>query len=93
MWDMLGKFRCLKRSFVWDNEKYLKWWLDLVFRANFKDDVNTVSVGNVQVELRRGELTTSQMKLAKDWNASAMAVRIFISKLLKHKMISIKKVG
>ncbi|EAC3914326.1 DNA replication protein DnaD, partial [Listeria monocytogenes] len=30
-------YRSLQEHWIWENEKYLKWWLDLLLLANHQD--------------------------------------------------------
>lgn len=88
-WDMIGQYRDITKTWIWDNPAYLKWWLDLVFLATYKD-TDCVRIGNIDVETKRGELVASQKFLAKRWNTTESKVHTFTDKLLRDKYISIR---
>lgn len=80
-WDMLGQYREIRNSWIWENAEYWKWWSDLVFMAKYSD---------AEGEIERGELIASRRFLAKRWGSTEQKVRSFIAKLLKDSCISIR---
>lgn len=84
-------YRSLKDHWLWkDNSKksMLEAWLDILFRANHKDLKEPI--GYDLVILKRGQLLTSQERLAIEWRWERTAVRRFIKMLEKDKMISVE---
>lgn len=63
-------------------------WIDLIMMANHKDN-EVVFNGNV-VLVKKGQLITSEMKLAKKWNWSKDRVRRYLALLIKLGMITKK---
>ncbi|MEG2294273.1 MAG: hypothetical protein RR936_12845 [Carnobacterium sp.] len=81
--------RSIQSHWIWENEKYLKWWLDLILMANHQE--NTILINGDLKKIDIGARHTSELKLSKRWNADRKAVRKFLSLLEKDGMISIEK--
>lgn len=63
---------------LWTSERFSKAqaFLDLVLRANHKD--NEVLIGNKTIKIKRGEILTSQVKLAERWRWNRKTVMAFL---------------
>lgn len=81
-------YRSIKKNWIWQNEEYLKAWLDILMMVNHKD--RKILFSNQLILVRRGERITSQMKLAKRWNWSRGKVRNFLKLLEKDEMLAIE---
>lgn len=77
--------RGIRDNWVWEKEQYLKWWIDIILRANYKDA--KVDCGNEIVVVERGSFVTSQMQLAKDWNVNRETVKRYLDLLKSDNMI------
>jgi len=91
----LSGFISLHRK-IWDhwlwqdgNERYLKWWLDLLLLANYKD--NTAVVKGNLVDFKRGEHHTSILTLSKRWGVDIKTATKYLNLLVKDGMISLEK--
>jgi hypothetical protein len=78
---MLGQYRGIQKTWIWENANYYKWWSDLVFMANYDTDHPT---------LQYGELVATRTMLIHRWNTTPQIVKTFIAKLLRDKMISVR---
>lgn len=81
--------RKIQDHWIWENPKYLKWWLDLLLMANHKE--NKVLVNGKVVLVGIGERLTSEQKLAYRWGVSRNTARKFLDLIQKDGMISIEK--
>ncbi|MEE0106678.1 MAG: hypothetical protein UEY91_07795 [Lachnospiraceae bacterium] len=77
--------RGIRDSWVWDEPRYLKWWIDILMLASYKN--KKVLVGNELIELERGSFITSQSQLAKRWNADRRTVKKYLDLLQDAQMI------
>lgn len=57
--------RKIAEHWLWQDAERLKWWIDLLFMANWKD--SKVLVGNELIELKRGQFTASIRYLQDRW--------------------------
>ena len=85
----IALYRSLEDHWIWENPTYLKWWLDILFMVNHKEnkflfDGQLISVGI-------GERITSEVKLAERWGVSRNTVRKFLDLLVSDEMISLRK--
>lgn len=90
-WIKLNRSIC--SSWIWQNgnERYAKWWLDILLMAN--DEPNKVLVNGKLIEIGTGECLTSIVKLARRWEASRNTVTRFLKLLEEDDMISIEESG
>lgn len=77
--------RGIRESWIWDEPRYLKWWIDILMMAAYKD--KKILVGNELVEIERGSFVTSQSKLAERWNVDRRTVKRYLSLLQDAQMI------
>ena len=80
----------IAKHWIWNDAERLKWWIDILFMASWKD--NKQLVGKKLVSLRRGQLIASISFLCKRWCRSRSMVEPFLTLLLEEGMIS-KEVG
>ncbi|EBF6011849.1 TPA: DnaD domain-containing protein [Listeria monocytogenes] len=82
-------YRSLQEHWIWENEKYLKWWLDLLLLANHQD--RDILINGELITIKRGQKHTSELWLSNRWNADRKQVRKFFELLKKNDMITITK--
>ncbi|HDI3354620.1 TPA: DnaD domain-containing protein [Listeria monocytogenes] len=82
-------YRSLQEHWIWENEKYLKWWLDLLLLANHQD--MDILINGELITIKRGQKHTSELWLSNRWNADRKQVRKFLELLKKNDMITITK--
>ena len=80
----------IARHWIWNDAERLKWWIDILFMASWKD--NKQLVGKKLVSLRRGQLVASISFLCKRWGRSRSMVEPFLNLLYEEGMIS-KEIG
>ena len=80
----------IAKHWIWNDAERLKWWIDILFMASWKD--NKQIVGKQLVSLRRGQLIASISFLCKRWGRSRSMVEPFLTLLHEEGMIS-KEVG
>lgn len=83
-------FRKTRDHFLWQPKpfSYFQSWVDLLMMANHKD--NKLLLGGEVIRAKRGEVITSQMKLAERWGWSRGAVRRFLGLLEDDQMVARK---
>jgi DNA-binding transcriptional regulator YhcF (GntR family) len=84
-------YRSLRTHWLWENgnEKYAKWWIDILMMVNHKP--RKVLVNGQLITIGVGERLTSLRKLAAQWNANTKTVSNFLTLLANDKMIELKK--
>ena len=80
----------IAKHWIWNDAERLKWWIDILFMASWKD--NKQLVGKKLVSLRRGQLVASISFLCKRWGRSRSMVEPFINLLQEDGMIN-KEIG
>lgn len=80
--------RQIQDSEIWNCEKFSKGqaWIDLLLSANHEN--KTVNFGKNEVVIERGQLLTSQLKLANKWGWNRKTVAVYLSALQTDKMIT-----
>ena len=78
--------RNIVNHWIWQDEKRLKWWLDLLFGANWEDC--KVCVRGHVVEVHRGQLIGSSVSLAKKWDCNRKTAANFLQTLKNEGMIT-----
>lgn len=71
---------------IWQDAEKLKWWLDILIMASWKDRKQLV--GKQLVTLHRGQFVASLSYLCKRWNRSRTMVENFLKILQEGGMIS-----
>lgn len=84
-------YRSIRSNWLWEdgNERYLKWWIDILLMVNHQP--RKVLVNGEFVEIKTGERLTSTVKLSKRWGVSRNTVTKFLKLLEKDEMILASK--
>jgi len=71
-----------------ENRKFSKFeaWIDLLLAANHAD--NEVVFGYEKIQVKRGQLITSEVQLADRWKWNRLSVRRFLTYLMREQMVS-----
>ena len=82
--------RCLTTHPLWAGERFTRGqaWVDLILEAAFEDHESFATHGPSWI--KRGQLLTSQMKLASRWRWDRETVRRFLRELERHGMVRIE---
>lgn len=78
--------RSIAEHWLWKDAEILKWWLDLLLMAAWKEHKELV--GRQLVSLEKGQLIASLAYLCKRWKRSRPMVECFISNLEQDGMIT-----
>lgn len=83
--------RQLVEHWIWSKKPFSpgQAWIDLLIRANHKED-NSFVLGNEVITQKRGEVITSEVKLMARWGWSKSKVRAFLKLLQNDSMIDKK---
>lgn len=83
-------YRDIQEHWTWADKPFSKGqaWVDLLMMANH--DENKIVFGNEVIIVERGDLVTSEVKLAERWGWSRHKVRDFLNILKKDTMIEKK---
>lgn len=76
----------ITKHWLWQDAERLKWWIDMLIMAAWKDHKQLV--GKQLVTLRRGQFIASLSFLCKRWGRSRSMVEPFLDLLQKDGMIS-----
>lgn len=79
----------IRQHWIWQKPEYLKWWLDLLMMAAYKN--KKVLMNEKLVELHRGEFSTSIEALGQRWGVGKKAVNGFLDLLVADEMIDVQK--
>jgi len=77
--------RKLKDHWLWQSERRLKWWIDILLTVNHCDSKVLIK-GNL-IECKRGQSVRSLDTWAKDWNVTKKTVKEFFELLQKDSML------
>ncbi len=80
--------RDLLDHWIWQDPSKLRAWIYLLSKANYED--SKVLKGSTVIEVKRGQVFTSQMALAKQWGMARNTVASFLRLLENEKMLSIQ---
>jgi hypothetical protein len=83
-------YRSIKKHWLWQSSRKktkFEAWVDLILLANH--DPYKEPIGYDLIELKKGQILTSQDKLSKEWFWDRSAVRGFLAQLQKDRMISL----
>ena len=81
-------YRSIKKHWVWQNNLYLKLWIDFIMRSNHSP--NKILIEGELVEIVRGSFITSLKKLARENLVSISKIRLFLKLLEQDSMILLK---
>lgn len=84
-------YRSIRSHWLWEdgNERYLKWWLDILMMVNHEP--RKIPFNGELKTINRSEKQTSILKLASRWNVNRKTVTSFLNLLVADDMIEIKK--
>jgi len=80
--------REINNHWIWNDEKRLKWWIDILLVVNFED--KKVLINGTLYECKRGESLMSLTSWGNRWGVSKTAVNNFFELLKKDGMITTK---
>lgn len=84
-------YRSIRSHWLWEdgNERYLKWWLDILMMVNHEP--RKIPFNGELKTINRSEKQTSILKLASRWDVNRKTVTSFLNLLVADDMIEIKK--
>lgn len=84
-------YRSVRHNWLWENgnERYAKWWMDILMMVNHEP--RKVLVNGKLVTIGAGQRLTSIRKLANQWNVSPNTILKFLDLLVSDGMISLNK--
>ena len=87
----ISLYRSIKKHWIFENEKYLKWWIIMLFEVNHSS--KKITRYYEIYEIQKGQSCNSLRTWANLFNCSTKTVTKFFKLLEKDKMISIKNIG
>jgi DNA-binding transcriptional regulator YhcF (GntR family) len=78
-------FRSIRKHWIWEDQRKLKWWLDMLLEANHTD--RKVGIGFQLIECRRGQTLLSMQNWSERWRVDVSTVRRFMELLKNDDMI------
>lgn len=84
-------YRSIRSNWIWanGNERYAKWWMDLIMMVNHEP--RKVLVNGNLITIGVGQRLTSIKKLSETWGATRRTVDRFLSLLEEDNMIEVQK--
>lgn len=84
-------YRSIRSNWIWanGNERYAKWWMDLIMMVNHEP--RKVLVNGNLITIGVGQRLTSIKKLSETWGTTRRTVDRFLSLLEEDKMIEVQK--
>lgn len=84
-------YRSIRSNWIWanGNERYAKWWMDLIMMVNHEP--RKVLVNGNLITIGVGQRLTSIKKLSESWGTTRRTVDRFLSLLEEDKMIEVQK--
>lgn len=84
-------YRAIRSNWIWanGNERYAKWWMDLIMMVNHEP--RKVLVNGNLITIGVGQRLTSIKKLAETWGTTRRTVDRFLSLLAEDDMIEVQK--
>lgn len=83
-------YRSIQNHWIWQDEKKLKWWLDILLSVNHQN--KKVSIKNTLIDCARGQTIRSLQSWGIRWGVSKDIVRGFLLMLKNDDMIRIENV-
>jgi len=83
--------RSLRKHWIWNDDKKLKWWLTILMEVNFED--KKVLIGNRVYDCKRGESIMSLRTWAKLFNTTPKTVKTFFLLLSNDSIIETQSIG
>lgn len=87
----ISLYRSIQKHWIWNDEKYLKWWLIVLFEANHS--VNKITLGYEIHEINKGQSANSLRTWSRLFDTNTKTVSRFFSLLEKDEMIIKKTIG
>lgn len=84
-------YRSIKNHWIFENEKFLKWWFILLFEVNHKD--GRMALGYELHDIKKGSSSNSLRTWATLFNTSTKSVSRFFNLLEKDNMIKRETIG
>ena len=81
-------YRSIINHWIWRDSGYLKAWMYLLFRANFKE--SNVLIDTTLVKVDRGQFVTSLNKLSQETNLTVQRLRTFLKLLESDQMVKVE---
>lgn len=80
--------RKIQDNLIWQSKPFSKGqaWIDILFLASYRQ--RTLLVGNMVINLERGQLFTSEQKLADRWGWSKKQVKTYLALLERLEMVT-----
>ena len=78
----ISLYRKIQEHWLWKQKRkfsQFEAWLSLLFKASYKD--KKIHFDGEIIDIKAGELITSELKLANEWGWSRNTVRAFLKKL------------
>lgn len=88
-WVLL--YRSIQNHWIWNNDKYLKWWLTILLQVNHSEA--KFLLGNELITIKKGQSCNSLRTWATLFKCTPKTVSSFFKLLQKEKMISVKTIG
>ena len=80
--------RSIRQHWIYANSKWLKWWIDILLRAEYNSQ--STFYNKTKVFCKAGQFVSSFSRLAKDWGTSRKTVKAFFLLLSDEKMVTYK---
>lgn len=87
----ISLYRSIKNHWIFEDEKYLKWWIIILFEVNHKPNKFT---RNYEVyEIQKGQSTNSLRTWSEMFKTTPKTVSKFFKLLEKDNMLKLQKIG
>lgn len=87
----LKLFRSIRKHWIWEDPRRLKWWIDILMEVNHSP--KRVLIKGSLFDCDRGQSLNSLGTWAKSWRVGIKRVRVFLDLLEKDSMIVRESVG
>ena len=84
-------YRSIQKHWIWNDEKFLKWWLIMLFEVNHSD--NKITLGYEIYEVKKGQSAKSLRTWSTLFNTGTKSVSKFFTLLEKDSMITKETIG
>lgn len=80
--------RVIQDHWIWEDPQKLKWWMDILLSANFKESKKLIN--NDIIIIERGAMFTSILELSERWKVNRKTTKKFLDLLVKDEMITME---
>jgi hypothetical protein len=87
----ISLYRSVQKHWIFDNDKYFKWWIIMLFEANHQD--KKLVLGYEVFEIKKGQSANSLRTWARLFNTGTKSVTKFFKMLEKDSMITKETIG